>query len=397
MPASWDFEAARLAGGTYDRPYFELFEWGRIEHLPGQYDFSETDKYVRRAQEYGMHILANIQPFASWDQTKCHSDLTATTGLGGGGPTMTRGKPCNMERYRTFVMRLVERYDGDGVDDMPGLRVPIKHWEMMNEPEFQTPPLVFFQGSSADYLETLKVTWEAVKKADTEAVVVQGGMAGMMEECVRFWQGVFDLGGGEYFDIANMHSIGHGEHLNIPAFKQFLSRNRLQDKPVWVTEVQFQQARETQVFSAEEFARILTRSYIFALANDVDKLFYVNIRLPPVRHGVPFDERSALIRDNGEKAPLFYAHQTVARLLGDFEAGDRAVILHEKVGPWHIEEGQYRFSVKGRTVYALFGSGVLPSELNGKVRVTDISGLSRIVEASSVRLTDSPIFVEQLS
>jgi len=27
MPASWDFEGAREAGGAYDRPFFELFQW----------------------------------------------------------------------------------------------------------------------------------------------------------------------------------------------------------------------------------------------------------------------------------------------------------------------------------------------------------------------------------
>ena len=27
MPAMWDFEGARAAGGAYDRPFFELFQW----------------------------------------------------------------------------------------------------------------------------------------------------------------------------------------------------------------------------------------------------------------------------------------------------------------------------------------------------------------------------------
>ena len=99
-----------------------------------------------------------------------------------------------MELYKNFVSKLVERYDGDGADDMPGLTIPVKHWEVLNEPEFQEEPLIFFQGSSADYFEILQATYETVKKADPEALVVQGSMAGMMEECTQFWQGVFDLG-----------------------------------------------------------------------------------------------------------------------------------------------------------------------------------------------------------
>jgi len=394
MPAQWDFKSAREAGGAYDRPFFELFQWDRIEKEPGHFDFQETDQHVKQAQDYGLHILANLQPFAAWDQVKCHQDLTPTGKPGVAVSQTPKGKPCDMAAYKNFILKLVERYDGDGIDDMPGLTVPIKHWEVLNEPEFQEEPLVFFQGTPADYCEILQATSEAVKQADPEAYVVQGGMAGMMDVCTNFWQGVFDTGGAAYLDIMNMHSIGHGEHLNIPAFKQFLARNGLQDKPIWVTEVQFQQSQQTQNFSNEDFAKILARSYIFALANGVVKLFYVNIRMPPFYDaGIPFDERSALIKNNGEKSALFKAHATVALMLGELGKGDSVEIIRERVGSWHIEEGQYKFSIKGRTIYALWGGGSLPAAIAGEVRVIDITGAERVTDAASLKLNDSPIFV----
>lgn len=394
MPAMWDFEKAKEAGGTYDRPFFELFQWGMIEKEPGVFDFLEIDRYILSAQAQGFHILANIQPFAGWDQIECHQDLSPAGKPGDPGFHLTKGKPCNMELYKNFVTKLVERYDGDGVDDMPGLIIPIKHWEVLNEPEFQEEPLVFFQGSPADYFEVLKTTYEAVKKADPEALVVQGGMAGMMKINTQFWQGVFDLGGADYFDIANMHSIGHGEHLNIPSFKQFLAKNGIENKPIWVTEVQYQQAHQTQDYSAGDFAKTLARSYIFALANGVEKLFYVNIKLPPIKHGVPFDERSALIKDNGDKSPLFYAHLTVADMLGELRGGDKVETIKEKIGNWSIEEGQYRFIMRDRTVYALWGVGPLPPEITGEVKVTEISGMQRLIDSATLELSDSPIFIE---
>ncbi len=64
MPAEFDFEHARQAGGYWDRPFFELFEWGMIEPVEGFFDFRMTDEYVLRGQRYGFHTLANIQPFA---------------------------------------------------------------------------------------------------------------------------------------------------------------------------------------------------------------------------------------------------------------------------------------------------------------------------------------------
>lgn len=217
----------------------------------------------------------------------------------------------------------------------------------------------------------------------------------MMEIDITFWQEVFDLGGADYLDIMNMHSIGHGEHLNIPAFRQFLDSNGIQGKPIWVTEVQYQQSHETQDYNNEDFAEILARSYIFALANGVDKLFYVNIKMPPIfgGGGPPFDERSALIKDNGEKSALFHAHATIAGILGDLSEDDTVEIIRERVGSWHIEAGQYKFVIQGRTVYALWGSGSLPAEITGEVRVIDITGAERVADAASLRLSDSPIFV----
>jgi hypothetical protein len=381
MPALWDYENARAAGAGYNRPFFELFQWGNIEKEPGQFDFYDTDKTVKETQAQGLHILANIQPFAGWDQQA------------GYGDSNHKGKPCDMDSYAGFLTKLVERYDGDSVDDMPGLTVPIKHWELMNEPEFQP---MYFQGTPGDYVDTLKVTYETVKQADPEALIVQGGMAGMMEVCTTFWQGVFDEEGAQYLDIMNMHSIGHGEHLNIPAFQDFLEQNGLQDKPVWVTEVQFQQAQQTQNYSNADFAKILARSYIFALGNGVNKLFYVNIRMPPFYDaGIPFDEGSALITNNGEKSALFQAHLAVATMLGELGTGDTDAvsIIGERVTGWFVEVGQYKFTIQGKTIYALWGSGPLPAEITGQVRVTDITGAVRVTDATSLYLSDSPIFI----
>jgi hypothetical protein len=82
-----------------------------------------------------------------------------------------------MKAYEEFVKRVVERYDGDGKDDMPGLLYPIKYWEVSNEPSMQEE-LVFFSGSPEDYYDLLRVTYQAVKDADPEALVLHGGIAG---------------------------------------------------------------------------------------------------------------------------------------------------------------------------------------------------------------------------
>ncbi len=391
MPAQWNFRGAREAGGAYDRPNFELFQWGLIEVAPDMFVFHQTDRYVQQTQANGLHILANIQPFAKWDQLACHQDLPILDSPVPPAFQSSKGKPCDMDAYRNFVSKLVERYDGDGIDDMPGLIFPIKHWELMNEPSFQD---MYFQGTPAEYVEVLKVTREAIKEADPEALIVQGGMAGMIHICTDFWQGVFDAGGAAYLDIMNMHSIGHGEHLNIPAFKQFLAHNGITNKPIWVTEVQYQQSHQTRGYTNEDFAKVLARSYVFALANGVDKLFYVNIQMPAFYgSNIPFGEESALFTNQGDQTAVYRAHATIASLLGGLQDTDAVKVISEQVSGWYIEEGQYKFSIGGKTVFALFGRGALPAEIVGQVTVIDIDGAETVMEAAKVRLSDSPIFI----
>ncbi len=81
-------------------------------------------------------------------------------------------------------------------------------------------------------------------------------------------------------------------------------------------------------------------------------------------------------------------------MLGDLGSSDEVEILKEKVGDWHIEEGQYKFTIGGKVVYALWGGGSLPAEISGKVEITEISGASRVTDAATLKLSDSPIFIE---
>jgi hypothetical protein len=72
---------------------------------------------------------------------------------------------------------------------------------------------------------------------------------------------------------------------------------------------------------------------------------------------------------------------------------DTVEIISERVNGWFVEVGQYKFTINGKTVYALWGSGSLPAEITGQVRVIDITGAETITNATSVQLTSSPIFV----
>lgn len=91
-----------------------------------------------------------------------------------------------LSRYGQFIRAMVERYDGDGIDDAPGSpRVP--YWEIGNEPDFiravgqsrgeQDYGSCFGGGDADDYGEMLREAYLAAKAADPSALVVFGGVA----------------------------------------------------------------------------------------------------------------------------------------------------------------------------------------------------------------------------
>lgn len=235
----------KIIGAGWARPHPGPFSWGYIEPTQGEYDFSASDGLVKISQANNIAILATIWPFANWDQKDDPSckvgtqDIFYPRAYAMGIPEY-RCKPKDMTAYRNFLSHLIERYDGDGQDDMPGLVMPIKYWEILNEPDMKSSELAFFLGDAKDYVEILKQSYEAIKQICPDCSIVQGGAAGVQNEFLSFWEDVFKLGAGNYFDIANIHSIGTQDvsDFNVKKFKSLLNKYGIQ-KPVWVTEVEF--------------------------------------------------------------------------------------------------------------------------------------------------------------
>ena len=142
-------EKMRGKDGQWVRPHPGPFIWNHIEKEKGNFTWEDADKYVVYAQEHNQTILATIWPHANWEQKSCKRKKAKSPF----GKRFTKylSKPCSMDDYKNFLTKLVDRYDGDGSNDMPGLTKPIKYWDVMNEPEFK----MFFKGSKEDFIEIL--------------------------------------------------------------------------------------------------------------------------------------------------------------------------------------------------------------------------------------------------
>src|SRR3972149_11612526 len=88
--------------------------------------------------------------------------------LGDAGNVFPR--PEYEDHYAAYVQALVERYDPDGSDDMPGLLDPVTLFGF--EPEYSS----YWPGEAETYIRLLELARPAVRAANPEAQVMAAGL-----------------------------------------------------------------------------------------------------------------------------------------------------------------------------------------------------------------------------
>lgn len=239
-------KVARLGAG-WMRPHPGPFVWQNMQTDEDEAIlFQDTDDTVLDAQKSRVSVVATIWPYATWDQkdrqdvNSCIVNDEFSDVLG-----IYRCNPNNWELYAAWLTQLVERYDGDGIDDMPDLDNPIKYWEINNEPDLSPPPgeadkLQFFVGGPRAYAELLQKSYEAIKTADPEAKVIIAGASGGNDRALQFYRDMFGQTDAEsYFDIANVHCVSNDNYdsFNVEPYKTMLNEFGI-TKPIWVTEAE---------------------------------------------------------------------------------------------------------------------------------------------------------------
>jgi hypothetical protein len=171
-------------------------------------------------------------------------------------PESPRGpiKSTELNRFKAFVVALVERYDGDGQNDAPSGAV-VNYWEFYNEPDLGSTVL---DGSGwgnygSQYAAMLQTVHDPIKAANPNAQIVMGGIAhdAFVDKGGPFIRSFLDdvltAGGGSSFDIMNFHyypafsvdytqANGTGLPEKTAAIRQKLAEYQV-SKPIVVTEV----------------------------------------------------------------------------------------------------------------------------------------------------------------
>lgn len=284
-----DYDFIQRAGGGWVRPHPGPAVWDMIQtSATAQYDFTDMDQVVALAESYGLNPLITIWPFTEWDQSNrsdaadcavsSNDEFLPKNNIKGRASYLPlhRCNPNSWTAYESFVRAVVERYDGDGVDDMADLRYPVKYWEAMNEPDLNAIDnrLDFYKQDAAAYGELLVHTYTAVKAADSTASVLIAGAAGAGPDFLGFYSDVFSAvpTAKTSFDIGNVHCISNDQNtpdFNVADYKAMLTAAGITNKPIWVTE-----AEQMDGSTFDQNVSRTQTSVTNALAAGAEKIFF---------------------------------------------------------------------------------------------------------------------------
>jgi len=138
--------------------------WERLEPKQGRYDFSGLDRRIIALQNLGIQPFVTFESNAKWATVKKTQKVKNAT-------------PKDPAQWQAFVTRIVERYDGDGKADAPGLRSGVRYWQAANEWISDSNRSGGWVGDAAGLIKYVTLTHDAVKAADRKATFVMGGVA----------------------------------------------------------------------------------------------------------------------------------------------------------------------------------------------------------------------------
>lgn len=370
----------------WQKPHPGPFVWGNIEKEKGKYDFTETDKLIRRAQEEGMLTVAVLWPYADWDQAVCRQKLPGSPRKDFPELGDYRQKPCDMEAYKNFIYAVVNRYDGDGPNDMDGLKFPIKYWEVMERPEIEGNEILFSSPSKAqDYGEILRLTSKALKDSLSTSQVLNGGIGDLSPAGADFWRKVLSESKDSVDIIGyNLISKDATENTELTALKSLLQELKI-EKPIWVTGVWLGSQEKSEI-TQERWAEYLVKAYVGSIGNGASKFFYSGLNQTEA-----VSKNAAMLTCDGQsidpkkcvRQKTLDAYKTMIKKIEDFDKVEK------------IKDGQYRFFHDGKATYVIW-LGTFPNELIEEIKITDASGNEAIRIASDLTNFNGLLYIEEI-
>lgn len=229
------------AGLRWAKTRLEVFAWGATEPRKPrggehEYNWTCTDAQVVEWQQAGVvNIQSYLHPYNTW---------------GSEGRNDYAPKDKWRQDYRAWVGALIERYDGDGADDAPGLVRPVQHWVIGGEWTGFWP-----QDDADNYLDVLEMTSDEARAAYEDVQIgaiplfvpdlfegnepTDAEIEARAEEAQHYRNSVSEaleiLDRPDLFDYVNVHSLG--DYTELPPMASWL-RARMAERgyevPIWI-------------------------------------------------------------------------------------------------------------------------------------------------------------------
>ncbi len=346
-----DFSLAHDMGVVWHRDVLYAF-WFLVQpNLASEdFQFGQYDLLMKKLPA-DMRLLMNIAPEGDRIEGRCRKGSW---------------QPVDEDAYSIFVQKFVERYDGDGFDDMPGLKTPVKHWQVGNEPDMPSP----FAPPRKDFYTLQKLTYEAVKKADPHATVLLPGFGGgkneggYMAAFDKHFQPILDKLIGCYADAFDFHwyvdvngshllrEIPNGANIVTELRKKLIKAGFPPDLPIWCTEMGAHsgspgQGPPVSFKSERRQAEDIVRAQIIALASGVQVVFGAwGLMEGQMTGGNHYFDQTGLIYDGqggaepslGTPKLAYYAYSRMTALLRNAAWQHSSFLMQgENEGLWLIK------------------------------------------------------------
>jgi hypothetical protein len=230
------------AGFRAGKPIAEAHSWGEMQSsATAPINFSKLDNFVREFQAAGFtEATLALKSHSTWASVD-HKLLKSVNAA---------PKPEYRDEYAEWVRAVVERYDADGLDDMPGLRYPVRHYEIGSEFSTYEPEPV------AEYLAMLELAYRAAHEAFPDVSIAHAAILAtdffIGDPPPEQWAARFDaprygphglaeiraiLDRPDIFDVLNVHALAHpGEIEQLVEWLEWETGQRGYSKPIIISD-----------------------------------------------------------------------------------------------------------------------------------------------------------------
>lgn len=376
-PEIWGrYHYAEYIGAGWERP--GMYAW-----VPPQESGVSWQQLTDRI--YGtippsMRIFANIDVRA-FTHTRPSNEPEELKNLTTYHPPASSLELFDEQLYVRFVRDLVERYDGDGVADMPGLKNPVHYWQIDNELPGM-PPFDINSASQAErgewfltvvnnYVHILEITSAVIKATDPSAKVAIAGVAEFpgvegilrlyyMEVLRRVRRGTVDV-----FDYHFYGDAGKSWPVmkdTYRAIRRDLDAIGWTDMEIWITETGTYSGTPLEVRgraphqSEREQAVDLVRRLIYPVSFGVKRVFWAWGVMdcpasdgPDGHMGLLYNGKGSGNPGYGSKKLSYYAYKKLVEVLEGSDWNTVQTVKDERKDAYGIY--LFKFTKKGKPVY----------------------------------------------